>query len=132
MDAATRQQVRLRAHHRCEYCRLPQAAAPFLTFHIEHIQAQQHIADDSLDNLALACPDCNRHKGPNLTTLDPQSRTIVTLFHPRQDLWEDHFEYRGALLVGLTPVGKATVRLLQMNVEERVEMREELQAAGEM
>ena len=94
MDTATRQQVRLRARHRCEYCRLPQAAAPFLTFHIEHIQAQQHIADDSLDNLALACPDCNRHKGPNLTTLDPQTRSIVTLFHPRQHLWEDHSNIR--------------------------------------
>jgi CRISPR/Cas system Type II protein with McrA/HNH and RuvC-like nuclease domain len=101
-------------------------------FHIEHIQAQQHVADDSLENLALACPDCNRHKGPNLTTPDPQTRTIVLLFHPRQDVWEDHFEYLGALLIGRTSVGKATVRLLQMNVEEKIEMREALQTNGEM
>ncbi|MFN5229136.1 MAG: HNH endonuclease [Planctomycetota bacterium] len=59
-----------RSKNRCEYCRLQQDAATFLRFHIEHIQARQHIRDDSSDNLALACPDCNRHKGPNLTTLE--------------------------------------------------------------
>lgn len=132
MDAATRQFVRGRAENRCEYCRLPQAAAPFLTFHVEHVQAQQHVLDDSLENLALACPDCNRYKGPNLTTLDPQTRALVRLFHPRMDTWETHFEIKGARIVGLTDVGAATMRLLQMNDDERVEMRAELLAAGEM
>lgn len=132
MDAATRQLVRTRANDRCEYCRLPQVAAPFLTFHIEHVQAQQHVEDDSLENLALACPDCNRHKGPNLTTIDPQTRLIVRLFHPRQDVWDAHFEYRGAILVGRTLVGEATIRLLQMNTVARVEMRAELHASGDL
>ena len=132
MDAATRQLVRTRANDRCEYCHLPQAAAPFLTFHIEHVQARQHVEDDSLENLALACPDCNRHKGPNLTTIDPQTRLIVRLFHPRQDEWDSHFEYRGAILVGRTLVGEATIRLLQMNTVERVEMRAELHASGDL
>lgn len=59
MDTATRHLVRLRAGHRCEYCRLPQAAAPYVTFHIEHLQSQQHIADNSPETLALACPDWN-------------------------------------------------------------------------
>ena len=108
MDASTRQMVRQRANHRCEYCHLPQAAAPMLTFHIEHVHAQQHVVDDSPQNLALACPDCNFHKGPNLTTLDPRTREIVKLFHPRNDIWEAHFEYRGAIILGLTPVGEAT------------------------
>lgn len=132
MDTATREFVRSRSGNRCEYCRLPQSAAPFLTFHIEHVEAQQHVLDDSLDNLALACPDCNRYKGPNLTTLAPQTRDIVRLFHPRRDLWEEHFELRGSLVVGLTDVGVATVRLLQMNVAERVKMRAELLLSGEI
>jgi hypothetical protein len=132
MDAVTRQQVWVRAQYRCEYCLLPQAAAPFLTFHVEHIEAQQHVADDSLENLALACPDCNRYKGPNLTTLHPETRSIVRLFHPRRDVWSDHFEYQGAVLVGRTPIGEATIRLLQINAEERMEIRIELQAAYEM
>ena len=131
MDATTRQTVRRRAKDRCEYCHLPQAAAPFLTFHIEHVQAQQHVEDDSLENLALACPDCNRHKGPNLTTIDPQTRLFIRLFHPRQDEWDSHFEYRGTIIVGRTSVGEATIRLLQMNTVERVEMRAELQKSGD-
>lgn len=132
MDAKLRQFVRQRAFLRCEYCHLPQLASPFLAFHIEHIQAQQHVLDDSLDNLALACPDCNFHKGPNLTTLDLLSRELVVLFHPRCDRWDDHFEYQGAFIVGRTRVGEATIRLLQMNTPDRIEMRAELQASGDM
>ncbi|MFM9963574.1 MAG: HNH endonuclease [Planctomycetaceae bacterium] len=70
MDAATRQFVFLRAEGVCEYCRMRQDSIPFLTFHVEHIRAQQHLEDDTLENLALACPHCNFHKGPNLTSID--------------------------------------------------------------
>jgi hypothetical protein len=132
MDAKLRQFVRQRASHRCEYCQLPQLASPYLSFHIEHIQAQQHVLDDSPANLALACPDCNFHKRPNLTTLDLLSREVVVLFHPRKDRWEDHFEYQGAIIVGRTRIGEATIRLLQMNTGERVEMRSELLASGDL
>ena len=132
MDASVRLLVRHRARDRCEYCHLPQAATCFLSFHVEHIEAQQHVVDDSPENLALACPDCNRHKGPNLVTLDQLTRVLVRLFHPRRDSWNAHFEYRGAILAGLTPVGHATVRLLQMNTVERIEMRAELLSLGEM
>ncbi len=130
MDAALRQFIRVRADHQCEYCRLPQGAAPFLAFHIEHIHAQQHVIDDSEDILALACPDCNRHKGPNLTTLDPETREIVRLFHPREDKWYEHFVWNGSIIEGATLIGEATVRLLLMNSDERVEMRTILIAAG--
>jgi hypothetical protein len=132
MDAARRRLVRHRAQDRCEYCRLPQSAAPFLRFHVEHIRAQQHTQDDSPENLALACPDCNRHKGPNLTTLDPETGHVVGLFNPRTDAWGEHFELQGALLIGRTPVGRATIRLLQMNQEDRMEIRAHLRASGEL
>ena len=88
--------------------------------------------DDSPENLGLACPDCNRHTGPNLVTLDSLTREIVRLFHPRRDVWENHFEYSGAILEGRTPVGHATIRLLQINTVERVEMRAELLNCGDM
>ncbi len=94
MDAATRAIVRSRAGEKCEYCRASEATAPFFVFHVEHIEAQQHVRDDSLDNLALACPDCNCHKGPNLATLDPKTRVLVRLFHPRRDIWEEHLELK--------------------------------------
>ncbi len=59
MDATTREFVRRRAGQRCEYCRLPQAAAPFFTFHVEHVRAKQHRGGDEAANLALACPFCS-------------------------------------------------------------------------
>lgn len=130
MDAATRQRVRQRANQRCEYCHLPQSAAPFLRFHIEHIRASQHGGDDALDNLALACPDRNRHKGPNLSSIDPDTQQLVPLFNPRTDLWDECFDLEGPVIVGRNPVGRATARLLAMNDDVRVEMRAELQTTG--
>lgn len=82
MEETLRQFVRERAGHRCEYCRLPQDAAPFLRFHVEHIQATQHVLDDSESNLCLACPRCNLQKGPNLATLSIPDRKLIRLFHP--------------------------------------------------
>ena len=130
MDAATRQRARQRANQRCEYCHLPQSAAPFLSFHIEHIRASQHGRDDALDNLALACPDCNRHKGPNLSSIDPDTQQLVPLFNPRTDLWDECFDLEGPVIVGRNPVGRATARLLAMNDDIRVEMRAELRTTG--
>ncbi len=132
MDATTRQQVRSRAADRCEYCGLPQAAAPVFRFHVEHIHAQQHVRDESLTNLALSCPDCNRYKGPNLSSLNLETRQIVPLFNPRTENWGEHFRFHGPTIIGITLVGQVTVRLLQMNDEERLELRRELMAAGEM
>jgi hypothetical protein len=58
MDAATKRLVRQRAADRCEYCQLAEIHSA-LRFHIEHIVAEQHGGKDTLDNLALACPECN-------------------------------------------------------------------------
>ena len=123
MNQSVRQFVRNRAKHCCEYCRLPQSAALLFTFHIEHIQAKQHGGSDDPSNLCLACPDCNRHKGPNLTAIDPDTREVVPLFNPRLDHWNEHFAWKGAEIVGQTGSGRATVRLLNMNDGERVDMR---------
>ncbi|MEX2139074.1 MAG: HNH endonuclease [Pirellulales bacterium] len=130
MDAARRAFVRQRANGRCEYCGLPQVAAPYFTFHIEHIRARQHQGGDDPANLALACPDCNAKKGPNVATISPQNDSIVELFNPRIHQWEDHFVVVGAEIVGITDIGRATVQLLDMNEDERVTMRAQLQAEG--
>lgn len=126
MDAAIRTLVRERANHRCEYCRLPQYALPLAPFHIEHIIARQHGGPDDVSNLALACHHCNLHKGPNLTGIDPETGLVVLLFHPRQEHWHDHFALAGPMVVGLTPTGRTTVRVLAMNAARRMELRLEL------
>ena len=130
MDATTRDVVRRRADNRCEYCLLPQAHSE-LTHHVEHIVAKQHGGSDDLDNLALACHRCNLRKGPNLTGVDPMSGEVVPLFHPRRDQWAEHFLFRGVRIMGITPVGRATVHVLAMNDARRLELRSELLARNQ-
>ena len=108
MDAGTRGFVRTRAGDRCEYCLLRQDQTG-LAHHVEHIIARQHGGGDDPDNLALACNRCNVCKGPNLTGIDADTSALVPLFHPRQDAWDEHFEFQQARIVGRTPRGRATV-----------------------
>jgi len=84
----------------------------------------------ALFNLACACDRCNAYKGPNLSSIDPADGSIVNLFHPRRDVWLEHFAIQDARIVGLSPTGRATVRLLQMNSRRRVEIRRELIEEG--
>ena len=129
MDARRRQLVRLRASERCEYCRLPEAADEW-PFHVEHIIARQHGGDNSDDNLCWACIRCNVHKGTNLASIDPQTGQRTSLFDPRRQNWTDHFAVLDAQVVGLTAIGRATVRLLHMNDHRRIELRRELIEQG--
>ena len=114
--------VRFRAGFRCEYCRLPEASSD-LSFPVDHVIARKHGGLTQLDNLALACQRCNAHKGTDLATVEWPSQDLIRLFHPRQDRWQDHFRFESAVIVGLTPVGRATARLLAMNDPRRVATR---------
>ena len=130
-DDALRTLVRQRAAQRCEYCRIQQHQVPFVPFHVDHIIPRKHGGDTQPGNLALACMHCNLHKSSDLSGIDPEGGAVTRLFHPRRDRWEEHFALQGALIVGLTPVGRATVRTLNMNGADRLEVREELLARGE-
>lgn len=126
MDESLRQLVRQRAGDRCEYCRIPQNALAWATFHIEHICARQHGGATDAHNLALACRRCNLHKGPNLSSVDPKSGGLVRLFNPRADKWNEHFALDELHIVGISEIGRATVALLNMNDPERIQVRSEL------
>src|SRR5437667_8616561 len=76
IGARTRTQVRERAQNTCEYCRLHQDDSPLAALHVEHIIPKIHGGTDDLDNLALACIDCNLHKVTNLTGIDPESNQV--------------------------------------------------------
>jgi len=123
VGARTRAQVRERAQDACEYCQLRQDDSPLAALHIEHIVPKIHGGTDDPDNLALACIDCNLHKGTNLTGIDPQTNEVTELFHPRRQNWDDHFEWRGIHLIGKTGVGRTTVRVLNMNSEDQIALR---------
>jgi len=86
MDAALRAAVRKRAISCCEYCQRREVDSPLIPFHIEHIVPRKHGGADHLDNLALACAECNLRKGSDLTGLDPESGEITRLFDPRSNV----------------------------------------------
>ncbi|HEY4088288.1 MAG TPA: HNH endonuclease [Bryobacteraceae bacterium] len=121
--ARTRAHVRERAQNTCEYCHLHQDDSPLAALHIEHIVPKIHGGTDHPDNLALACIDCNLHKGTNLTGIDPHTNELTQLFHPRQYSWEEHFEWRGIYLAGKTAIGRTTVRVLHINSEDQIVLR---------
>jgi HNH endonuclease len=131
MDAGTKRLVHRRAQERCEYCWLPQSAQPFVTFHIEHIIPSKHHGTDDPENLCLACERCNLSKGPNLSGIDPETGNVERIFDPRHQSWQDHFEFRGPLIAGLTAVGRTTVNVLAMNEGRRVQLQADLIARGE-
>jgi hypothetical protein len=129
MRKALEDEVWRRANGRCEYCHLPSAfhRGPF---QIDHIIPDQHEGPTVSENLAIACLRCNNRKGPNLAGIPPGTKEIVRLFNPRADVWTEHFRWDGSLLVGLTPIGKATIAVLAINHPSAKAVREELMAEG--
>jgi hypothetical protein len=119
------QQVRTRAKNRCEYCGIPFPGYR-LPYQIDHIIARQHGGISEPDNLALCCFHCNRHKGPNIAGHDTGTGEIVRLYHPRRDVWSEHFQLDGAVVVGLTAIGRVTVGVLAMNEPEFLAARQAL------
>jgi hypothetical protein len=129
MDPNLLAQVRQRAGDCCEYCRMPQAVH-VRTFPIDHIRARQHGGLTTMDNLALSCLRCNSHKGPNLAGFDPDTDELTRLFHPREDRWDDHFQWDGPYLVGTTDIGRTTIEVCTMNDPDYVTLRASLLAEG--
>ena len=129
MDQTTRTQVWARADYRCEYCRLHQDHSE-LVHHVEHIVARKHGGTDDLENLCIACERCNLFKGSDLAGIDPETGQLERLFDPRSQAWEEHFELRGAFIVGKTPIGRTTVRVLSMNAGQRLQLRAVLVSQG--
>jgi hypothetical protein len=123
MDEALAEQVRRRAGRACEYCRMQQAFYPTIPFPIDHIIARQHGGTTALGNLALSCLHCNSHKGPNIAGLDPRTRKLTPLYHPRRHKWVRHFQWDGPYLIGRTPVGRTTVAVLALNDPDLVAVR---------
>lgn len=118
-----------RARGHCEYCRFPASAAE-LPFEIDHIIAEKHRGQTVAENLAWACFSCNSYNGPNIAGVDPVTSEITRLYHPRDDVWAAHFEWSGAWLRGLSPIGRTTIAVLEINDSDAVAVRESLLGEG--
>jgi len=129
IPAPLRRLVLERADGRCEYCLLHQDDAPF-AHQLDHVLPLKHGGHTIESNLALACLECNRHKGSDLTAIDPTDGSVVLLFNPRTQLWQEHFTLVGVRIAGQTPAGRATVILLRMNEPTRIIQRQVVIDAG--
>jgi hypothetical protein len=124
-----RREVRQRAGQNCEHCLLHEDDA-LLPHEPDHIIAVKHGGATSAGNLAWTCFLCNRAKGSDVASIDPQTGEVVQLYSPRRDVWAEHFSLddTGAIL-GQSP-GRATVSLLKFNRPEQIEIRQILIDSG--
>jgi hypothetical protein len=102
--------------YRCGYCLTSQEYTA-MPMHIEHIIPIAAGGQTVEENLWLACPLCNGFKGAKSSGYDPHTGNIVRLYNPRQQNWNDHFDWsdNGLEVVGKTPAGRATVVALKLN-----------------
>jgi HNH endonuclease len=131
VSVSLKQLVFERANGICEYCQ-SQAKFAIDSLIIEHIQPVSHSGKTISENLALACQTCNNYKYTKTKAPDPITDQVVPLFHPRQMIWKEHFTWNGDLtqMIGITPIGRATIVLLQTNREGVINMRRVLTIMG--
>lgn len=129
VSGTIRRAVAHRAGYCCEYCLIHEDDVLF-SHEIEHIISLKHGGSSELDNLAYSCIYCNRFKGSDIGTYFLPDTTFVRLFNPRTDNWEDHFKHENGQLVPLTPIGRATVKILDLNHFERIIERQILISAN--
>ena len=125
-----RREVFARAGGRCEYCLMP-AWALLAGCEVDHVISRKHGGITDLSNLALSCARCNRYKGTDVGSFITASGLFVRLFNPRIDQWAEHFTLEVARISGRTDVGRATMQLLRLNVDERLLERRLLLKLGE-
>ena len=120
-----------RAKGCCEYCR-SQVRFAMQSFSVEHIVPRSRGGKTEFENLALACQGCNNHKYTKTKGSDPVNGEIVPLYHPRLQRWREHFAWDEGcvLIIGLTPVGRATVRALCLNRDGLINLRRVLYITG--
>lgn len=116
VSASLRRMVFERAAGNCEYCLIPEALA-LASHQVDHVISEKHGGQTTSENLALSCSFCNQAKGSDVGSIDSETGEFIRLYHPRCDRWRDRFwinEVTGEILGG-SPVGRVTARLLQMN-----------------
>jgi hypothetical protein len=114
IPAALRYEVVPRAGNRCEYRGLSQAGQE-AAFHVDHVVPRIAGGPTELNNLALACVSCSLRKWARRLAPDPETGEEAPLFSPRGQVWGEHFRWEGAVVVPLTPTGRATVVALAIN-----------------
>ena len=124
-----RRLVAERSHACCEYCLQPEIFS-FSPHEIDHVIAEKHNGKTVEHNLALACKLCNTFKGSNIASVDPETQITTSLYHPRRDRWQDHFQLQDTELMSLTAIARTTIWLLKLNRSDRIQERRLWLASG--
>ncbi|MFN0175866.1 MAG: HNH endonuclease [Saprospiraceae bacterium] len=132
MNKSVRQAVKLRARYLCEYCQSPEYFSPD-PFEIDHIFPLASGGNSQLENLALACSGCNGYKSDSFMAIDPGTGQVSPLYNPRTDDWAGHFRWDTGFvyIVGISPIGRATIDKIKVNRESVVNLRRVLVKVGE-
>jgi HNH endonuclease len=129
IPASLRRLTIQRANDRCEYCKIAQAGQ-VATFHIDHIIPIVANGETTAENLALACVSSSLKKGARQEIEDAQTGIKVLFFNPRQQSWQENFRWDGVQVIGLTPVGRATIAALDLNREMMLSIRADEELLG--
>lgn len=122
ISARLRDEVVLLAGNRSEYRGLWQVGQK-AAFHVDQVLPRVAGGPTEVGNFALAFVSCSLRKWPRRSAPDPATHEAVPLFNPRGQVWEDHFRWDGAMVMPLTPTGRATAEALAMNRPLAVSIR---------
>ncbi len=119
-------QIRQRAKYLCEYCHTSELWQ-YVRFTVDYIIPISQSGADSFENLCLACFHCNRRKSDKTSGFDSLTNDIVSLYHPRKHLWNEHFiwSYDKLYIIGTSPIGRVTEKTLEFNRERAIRIRKE-------
>lgn len=131
ISADLRRQVAEDAGHCCGYC-LTDEALSGIPLTLDHLIPVAAGGPTTRDNLWLACRPCNEFKAAQTQAVDSQTGEPTPLFNPRTQEWQMHFTWNADLteVVGVTPIGRATVAALQLNRPMLVRARRRWLLAG--
>lgn len=129
--AELRRSIRSDAKGRCGYCHTPEILIG-MPMEFEHIYPEALGGETVRENLWLACSRCNDFKLDRIEAIDPETQASVRLFHPRDQIWTEHFAWSpdGVYVIGRTAIGRATIDLLKLNNEFICTTRQFWVAAG--
>ncbi len=116
ISQALRQQVAKQSLYRCVYCQTQEIVAG-THFTVDHIIPESLGGQTKLENLCLACWDCNLIKGKRVAAYDLKENKMVALFHPNKQLWDEHFTWqeKGVLIQSNSATGRVTINTLKLN-----------------
>lgn len=129
ISAALRCEVRERARECCEYCLVAESQV-FFPHEPDHVIAKKHGGKTSPRTWPWPALTAVDSRGRILLTIDDETGEVVVLFNPRIQRWSKHFQFEGGRIIPLTAIGRATEKLLRLNLPVRVEIRTRLANIG--